>query len=185
VQQSTVNAYIVKLETTGLVEGEGSVGNNQVPSTVNKNVNNKTKKKNKNKNKKNKNKKDKREVVNAFNNNSLKSATSCILKINGNETECLIDSGANTSFISEKFWKQRNFSKEKLKTRKNWVTANGNPISIEGQTQLHLEIGSKGIKADFVIAKDLAHKVIIGVDILKPNGCIVNFGDNKLTCGDQ
>ena len=51
-QYPTVNAYIVKLETTGLVEGEGSVGNNQVPSTVNKNVNNKTKKKNKNKNKK-------------------------------------------------------------------------------------------------------------------------------------
>ena len=117
-QYPTVNAYIVKLETTGLVEGEGSVGNNQVPSTVNKNVNNKTKKKNKNKNKKNKNKKDKREVVNAFNNNSLKSATSCILKINGNETECLIDSGANKSFISEKFWKQRNFPREKLKTRK-------------------------------------------------------------------
>ena len=153
-QYPTVNAYIVKLETTGPVEGEGSVGNNQVPSTVNKNVNNKTKKKNKNKNKKNKNKrsknknkKDKRVVVNAFNNNSLKSATSCILKINGNETECLIDSGANTSFISEKFWKQRNFPREKLKTRKNWVTANGNPISIEGQTQLQLEIGSKGIKA--------------------------------------
>ena len=94
------------------------VGNNQISSTVNKNANNKNKKKNKdkknkNKNNRSKNYKNKREVVNAFNNNSLKSATSCILKINGNETECLIDSGANTSFISETFWKQRNFPRER------------------------------------------------------------------------
>ena len=126
-----------------------------------------------------------KEIINSFNSNSLKSATASMLKINDEETECLIDTGAYTSFISHEYWKKRKFSNTKLTTRKNWVTANGTPIEVAGQTQLQIEIGSKILIANFVIAKDLAHKIIIGVDILKPNGCVLDFNVNKLYCGES
>ena len=64
-----------------------------------------------------------------------------MLKINGEETECIIDTGAYTSFISREYWKKRKFSNNKLTTRKNWVAANGTPIEVAGQTQLQIEIG--------------------------------------------
>jgi hypothetical protein len=40
-------------------------------------------------------------------------------------------------------------------------------------------------KANFVIAKKLAQEVIIGVDILKPNKCIVEYRKNTLQCGNS
>jgi hypothetical protein len=42
--------------------------------------------------------------------------------------------------------------------------------------------GELEITAIFVIAKQLAHELIIGVDILKPNRFILNYDDNILTC---
>jgi hypothetical protein len=62
------------------------------------------------------------------------------------------------------------------------VTANGSPIHVIGETQLTLSIGVLEITANFVIAKQLAHDIIIGVDILKPNNFIVNYDNNTLTC---
>jgi hypothetical protein len=68
--------------------------------------------------------------------------------------------------------------------KKRWVTANGNPLAIAGQTQLRLDLGThRPINATFVIAKDLAQNVIISVDILEPNGFIVDFKQNKLRWG--
>ena len=128
----TINPNSVKLEPTGPSEGKGSVGEEKIPSTVNKNVYKKVNKPRKKK------KQRRKEIINSFNSNSLKSATASMLKINGEETECLIDTGAYTSFISHEYWKKRKFSNTKLTTRKNWVTANGTPIEVAGQTQLGL-----------------------------------------------
>ena len=70
----------------------------------------------------------------------------------------------------------------KLTVKKQWVSANGSPIHVTGETQLTLTFGALEITATFVIAKQLAHDLIIGVDILKPNRFIVNYDDNILTC---
>ena len=151
------------------------VANEAVLSTVN-NVNN-----SKNVTKK----KRKLEVVNSFNIPSLKCATSSAIKINSEVVDCLIDTGAYTSFVSDEFAIKHKFKRNKITSRKRWVTANGTPIEIAGQTSLILKIGNKNIEANFVIAKNLAQNVIIGVDILKPNNCVVDFSTNKLLCENE
>ena len=99
--------------------------------------------------------------------------------------ECLIDTGAHTSFISDEYCHLRNFQRESIKNRKNWVTANGSKINVDGQTELKVKIDKTEFKAIFIIAKELSQEMIIGVDILKPNNCVIDFAENSLSCGDS
>jgi predicted aspartyl protease len=126
-----------------------------------------------------------KEVIYNFNNTKVRCATASSILIDGENTDCLIDTGAHTSFISDDYFKQRNFQKQKIENYKNWVTANGTPIEVAGQVTLDIQIDSHLFKADFVIAYKLAQEVIIGVDILKPNQCIVDYRNNTLQCGDS
>ena len=115
------------------------------------------------------------EILHSFGQANMKCATATCISINEVETKCLIDTGAYTSFISEKFCAQRAFKRNKIQNRKCWVTANGTPISVTGQVTLNVKMGHKTIRALFIVAEGLAQDVIIGVDILRPNGFIVNF----------
>ena len=60
--------------------------------------------------------------------------------------DCLIDTGAHTSFISEAFFEKLKIPKSQIKSNKRWITANGQPIVVCGQAQLKLEIGGKTLK---------------------------------------
>ena len=122
-----------------------------------------------------------KEVVSNFN-TSHRYATASQILLNSEQVDCLIDSGAFKSFISEQYYKRRTFQIGKVTSNKRWVTANGNPIQVLGQTELNLQIGACNLNTTFIIAKNLAHDVLIGVDILKPNNFIINYEKNTLTC---
>ena len=111
--------------------------------------------------------------------------TSGNLQINEEYLECLIDTGAHTAFISDDYCQFRNFQRESIKNRRNWVTANGSKIQVDCQTELNVKIDKTEFKAIFIIANELSQELIIGVDILKPNNCIIDFAKNSLSCGDS
>lgn len=123
-----------------------------------------------------------KEVIYNFNNTNLKCATASNIQINDEYTNCLIDTGAYTSFISEDYFVKRKLTRTKITNKKRWVTANGLPIEVNGQANLKLKIGTTTCNANFIIAKKLAHDVIIGVDILQANKCIVDYEANLLKC---
>ena len=58
-------------------------------------------------------------------------------------------------------------------------------MNILGETTLNLKIGTETVKAKFVIARNLLHDVIIGVDILRKENCIVDFHNNTLSIGQN
>jgi hypothetical protein len=95
----------------------------------------------------------------------------------------LIDSGAQTSFISEKYFVSRRFNKDEVQTKKRWVSATGSPLEINRQTTLTLKIGNKIIKAPFIISKNLSFDVIMGVDIMEANKFTIDFEKKELRCG--
>ncbi|RNA14762.1 Gap-Pol poly [Brachionus plicatilis] len=101
-----------------------------------------------------------------------KCSTSIILEVEGQTEEILIDSGAQTSFISEKYAQLGKFKRTKIKKRKYWITANGSQLEVSGQTSMNIMIGNTRIIGTFIISRKLAHDLIIGVDFLKPNNCI-------------
>ena len=86
------------------------------------------------------------------------------------------------SFIKT-YSNQRRLIKQAIEHKKRWISANGSPIHIAGQTSLTLAISSTNITAPFIIARDLAQDIIIGVNILKPHSCIVDYKHNTLRCG--
>ena len=98
-----------------------------------------------------------KEIVYNFNCRNTKCSTSSNIQINEENLDCLIDTGAFTSFISEKYCKQRNFKREIITNRKNWVTANGGPIQVEGQ--VHLKIDKVEFQARFIVAKKIYLKI--------------------------
>ncbi|RNA37614.1 hypothetical protein BpHYR1_039264 [Brachionus plicatilis] len=114
-----------------------------------------------------------------------KCSTSIFTEVEGQTEEILIDWGAQTSFISEKYAQLRKFKRTKITKRKNWITVNGSQLEVSGQTSINIMIGNTRIIGTFIISRKLAHDLIIGVDILKPNNCIVGYKSDKLICGNS
>ncbi|CAF1098591.1 unnamed protein product, partial [Brachionus calyciflorus] len=55
----------------------------------------------------------------------------------------------------------------KIENRKSWITVNGTPLQISGQTGLSISKGKTKIEYTFVIAKNLSHDILIGSNLLK------------------
>lgn len=95
----------------------------------------------------------------------------------------MIDTGAFTSFISFDYFNSYNISKfTKIKdlNRKKWITANGTPLEVVGETELELKIGHKKFTNKFVIGKNLSHDVIIGVNFFRKHKFKIDFETNQL-----
>lgn len=181
-----------KLEETDLNQGERSVQNAKLP-IVNKNEKtikypteqNQEKRQKENKCKRTKRKDLPKEILSDVNSPKLKLSTASDIIIEGESIECLIDTGAQTSFISEDYFLKRGFKKDKITKRKNWLTANGTPLRVTGQTTVDIKIGKESLKVILIIAKSLAQNIIIGVDILKNNGFIVDYRENTLKLKEE
>lgn len=139
-----------KLEETDLNQGERSAQNAKLP-IVNKNE--KTIKYPTEQNQENR--------QSDVNSPKLKLSTASNIIIEGESIECLIDTGAQTSFISEDYFLKRGLKKDKITKRKNWLTANGTPLRVTGQTTVDIKIGKESLKVILIIAKSLAQKIII------------------------
>jgi hypothetical protein len=64
------------------------------------------------------------ETVNNFSQPTHRYTTSSNILVNGEAANCLIDTGAFTSFISTSYFKSRCLSRRPLTINKQWVTAN-------------------------------------------------------------
>lgn len=61
---------------------------------------------------------------------------------------------------------------------KNLVTENRLKLEVTGKTKLELKFGKTTITGTFIFSPQLTYQVIICVDILISNKCIVNFSNN-------
>ena len=81
----------------------------------------------------------KKEIVNNLANRKTY-ATSGEIIINEEPVDCLIDSGAQTSFLSETYSNFRKLNRCPIEKKKRWITANGTPLETAGQTNVNLKI---------------------------------------------
>ncbi|RNA35861.1 Transposon Ty3-I Gag-Pol poly [Brachionus plicatilis] len=110
-------------------------------------------------------------------------STGVEIEINGKVSECLIGTGAFTSFISFDYFNSyyiSKFTEIRDLNRKKWITANGTPLEVVGETELELKIGHKKFTNKFVIGKNLSHDVIIGVNFLRKHKFKIDFETNLL-----
>ena len=63
---------------------------------------------------------------------------------------------------------------------RNLVGVEGSPLSVRGATTLDITLAGIVVRSDFLVAKTLSAKAIMGLDFLENNGCIINTGQRVM-----
>ena len=71
--------------------------------------------------------------------------------LNGESVKTLLDTGAQISFISEKYAKRRGFKIYPIEKLLNFQGANGLGIDYEGYTEVNLQLPDKGFNQDILL----------------------------------
>ena len=74
-----------------------------------------------------------------------------ITYIDGQEVKTLLDTGAQISFMSEKYAKKRGFKIQPLEKLVNFTGANGLAIEYSGYVEVNLQLPNKGFNQDILI----------------------------------
>ena len=107
------------------------------------------------------------------------------LSINKREEKVLIDSGASTSMISEELAKSLDATYEAVEDRIIWRTAGKTRLTVLGKTEVLIRIGEKIIQESVLVTRDLSHRAILGVDIMRKHKMSILFDGDWLIFGEN
>jgi len=107
--------------------------------------------------------------------------------INQTEVYGLIDSGASKSLIAEQLACELELEIKPLTHGDLTVmfSADGNPLPIMGKTCINFDIAGLKIVCDVNVVKQLNHALILGCDILKSTGAVIDLGGQTVTFRDD
>jgi len=71
------------------------------------------------------------------------------------------------------------------KCKQSIVSANGESISILGTVDLCIYVGRVGKRQTILVAKDLAQSCILGVDLMRANGLIIDCNSMLLKSKEE
>ncbi|UYV76764.1 hypothetical protein LAZ67_14001975 [Cordylochernes scorpioides] len=101
------------------------------------------------------------------------------IKIEGNITSALVNSGASYSVVSERFrlkLKKIMFAETDVSLR----VANGKIIKPKGRCSLKLDLNGLQENFEFIVLEDCSHDVILGWDFLKLSRAVIDSAEDKL-----
>ena len=112
------------------------------------------------------------------------------INVEGNNLMALADSGSQVSCLSEKYYE------DNLPVFKNCPVlpivgtsvvgaTGGRPVKLKKQIFVTLGIGELRCKATFLIIPQLSKDCVVGIDVLKPLGGMINLKNNTLTVQDE
>ena len=90
--------------------------------------------------------------------------------VQGTEVQCLYDSGACVSLMSEEAYKRIDYRNRPSRVDGPWlnlVGADSKVLKIRGKFTMHIDIGGRVIKEDVYVIPGLSSDVIIGCDIIR------------------
>ena len=94
----------------------------------------------------------------------------------------LIDTGASVSVVNDDFAKKLIENKLAVETQssvnKQLLDANGNKLNLLGVISLEFTYRNSKFTSDFIRVKNLFRNIIIGLDFLIPNQCLLDFDKN-------
>lgn len=99
-------------------------------------------------------------------------------KIFGIDAILMLDTGAVVYLISERFIGP-DLRTKLTSTDKRIVSATGQAINVEGIVECEIEVNSELFKHNVFVARNLCYDVIIGTDVMKKVGAILDMKDRK------
>ena len=108
------------------------------------------------------------------------SPNSCLIKLQGNNIRCLLDTGSAVTILNKKIFDNLKY-KPKLK-RSNIAlhSANGSKMNVKGTATLDFKIAGMKLRQDFLIVSDLSRSAILGRDFMIRNKARILFDINKV-----
>ena len=102
-------------------------------------------------------------------------------KINNISAECLIDTGATLTIMSQRMWEtiKPSTSTALESFDSNVFTASGEPVEIEGKTCVFIEINGILCPCNIVVAK-IDVDLIVGLDFLAKHDCQINVAKSSM-----
>ena len=97
----------------------------------------------------------------------------------GEEIECVVDSGADISLISEA-WAKKLGAKVDNSIKYLLTGASKGEIPSSGTTSVSLDFGTVKLRQTFVIIPDFKYDLILGEDFLVLNKVIIDYNDKSL-----
>ena len=93
----------------------------------------------------------------------------------------LIDTGAGVSLLQGNIWDKIKSDNHKLATvtLQRLVRIDGMPIRVRGSTLIQFSIGSMEFNHKFVVADHTTAEVILGLDYLEANKCVLDLSNKK------
>lgn len=100
-------------------------------------------------------------------------------KIFGIDAILMLDTGAVVSLISERFIGP-DLRTKLTSTDKRIVSATGQAINVEGIVECEIEVNGELFKHNVFVARNLCYDVIIGTDVMKKVGAILDMKDGSV-----
>ena len=101
---------------------------------------------------------------------------------NGKQFKCMIDTGASVSLIREDAWSSLATECHKLLPWQGCrlIGAEGSEICVKGVVTLELQIDDITVRGDFLVTSRLSSEIILGLDFLEQNHCVINTDQKTL-----
>ena len=101
-------------------------------------------------------------------------------KINGRDIDCLVDTGATLSLVSDRHWMLIYGQTKDLKFfQRDIVSAAGTPLSIKGQGSISIDVHGSTYNMDVVVA-DIDTDVILGLYFFKIHKCKIDMDTESI-----
>ena len=95
--------------------------------------------------------------------------------VNGLRLEALVDTGASITFIHKGvFDRVRSQDTKVCRPVRHILGANNSPLKMCGTAEVKIEMAGITATHEVYICKDLGQNMLIGVDFLKPHGCVID-----------
>ena len=102
----------------------------------------------------------------------------------GSSIRLLVDTGASISMLSLRWWNRLQSPPYLNPHVRKVVCADGRPMAIRGRISCDLRIGEEKMGGDFLVA-DISPEGILGADLLKSNGILVDMSKQRLLWTDD
>ncbi|KAH9138039.1 hypothetical protein AeRB84_017518, partial [Aphanomyces euteiches] len=103
--------------------------------------------------------------------------------VNGAKATTLIDTGATSSFISATFW--HHLGRPTLtRPKSNFVSADSSNLEMLGRATFKVCIAGRTVDFPFWVMSTAMTDCIVGIDLLRYLGAVINLRDNTLTLED-
>ena len=100
----------------------------------------------------------------------------------GDEIECVVDSGADASLVSEEWVKKWGLKVDKTVSYHLTGASNG-VIPSSGSATISLDFGTMQVDQTCIVIPNFKHGLILGEDFLIKNQVIIDYRDKNLKIG--